>query len=192
MKTKPIEKFAAYGGIVAVCFEWLAVLSFYIRKPSDFDGSHPLSYFATLPQTKLIFTLCYLVAALSFWIFARYHLSKHYQTPTKVFALAMIGFAAVAILPYNPDSSVSYALHAFAAFTFSASFIGAIFIMTKRNDDKVLKRVSLPIVLVSGVLTILIVAYKDLPLILVFEVIAGLACQVWTLWINYLTLRSAK
>jgi hypothetical protein len=84
MITKYLEPFAKHGGIVAISFEWLAVLLFYLLQPSAFDGEHPISYFAALPQTQAIFSICYTIAAISFWVFTKYHLRKYYAIPTKL------------------------------------------------------------------------------------------------------------
>src|SRR6185369_13271573 len=115
MLKKYIESFARYGGLAAVCFEWLSVLIFYVREPADFGGQHPISYFATLPQTRLVFSVCYTLAALSFWVFVKWHLSKHYLTSTTLFAWSMLVFAAVAIVPFHPDNPASSAIHSLLA-----------------------------------------------------------------------------
>ena len=106
-----ISKYAKYSGVVAVLFEWEALVLFYFFEPSYFDGHHPISFFATLPQTHFIFAACYTIAALNFLVFFRFHISKHYKTPMRVLALSLITFAAVAVLPYNPGNGVSTFVH---------------------------------------------------------------------------------
>ena len=111
MAKEYIRNFAKYGGLVTVFFEWFALLFFYLREPIYFTGEHSISYFATLPQTRVVFTVFYLIAAVSFWIFAKHHLKKHYQTPVKIFVFSMIGFAGLALFPYEPASVLSTVIH---------------------------------------------------------------------------------
>lgn len=180
-----VEAFSRYGGIVAVTIEWLALLTFYFVSPASFDGQHPLSYFATLPQTRVIFGVCYALAALSFWIFVKYHLNKHYQTPTQVFALSMLGFALVATVPFEFNDPATFLVHKFLALFFSITFIAGIFLMAKLNVQKQVRTVSLVTASTSTVLLVLfLLVQKDSQFILFLEVSSGLAAQFWMIWMS--------
>lgn len=181
-----IESYAKYGGIVAVSFEWLAILIFYIQKPSDFSGQHPISYFATLPQTRIVFSICYTLAAICFWVFAKYHLNKHYRTPTKLFTLSMLGFAGVALVPFNPAVTISYITHSTLAELFFATFLAGMYSMAKNNDDKLLRFVSTAAVILSGLLlTAFLFTHEGSQFVLVLEASGGFICQLWIVWMSY-------
>jgi hypothetical protein len=181
-----IERFARYGGVGAVLLEWSALLIFYIRAPAEFSGQHPISYFATLPQTRLVFSICYGLAAVSYWLFASWHLSKHYRTPTKLFALSLLGFAAMAIVPFDPTNVVSNMGHSIFVSLFSATFITAIYLMAKGNDDPELTRASMIAVLLSLLLTLsFLLVQRDSRAVLLLEASAGLVGQLWTIWLTY-------
>lgn len=186
MIIKKIESFARYGALVAVTIEWLSVLGFYFSNPSYFNGQYPLSYFATVPQTRYIFSICYTLAALSFWIFMKYHLNRHYRTPTRTFTLSMLGFAAVAITPFSFDDPVSSTIHNLLALFFTVTFIGGMYLMSWRNPDKQLKIASSMAATLSAILLLLFIfLQKDSYLVLLFEAGTGLTCQLWMIWISF-------
>jgi hypothetical protein len=185
MIIKQIESFARYGALTAVAIEWLSLLGFYILNPANFSGQYPLSYFATIPQTRLIFSVCYTLAALSFWIFVKHHLSKHYQTPTKIFMLSMLGFAAVAVIPFHFDNPVTLLAHNISALFFSVTFIIGMYLMSWNNSDAQVKIVSGATATISTILLVLFLfSQKDSQLILMLEAGSGLACQLWMVWIS--------
>ncbi len=186
MITKQIESFARYGALTAVAIEWLSLLGFYISNPANFNGQYPLSYFATIPQTRLIFSICYALAALSFWIFVKYHLNRHFQTPTKMFALSMLGFAAVAIIPFSFDDPLTLTIHNLAALFFSVTFIAGMYLMSRSNSDSQVKLVSGAMAALSTILLVFFMfSPKDSHLILLFEAGSGLVCQLWMIWISF-------
>jgi hypothetical protein len=186
MILKRIESFARYGALVAVVIEWLSLLGFYIASPANFSGQYPLSYFATIPQTRLIFSVCYTLAALSFWVFVKYHLRKHYQTPTRLFTLSMLGFAAVAIVPFDFNDPVLSTIHNLFALFFSVTFIAGMYMMSRNNSTRDVKTVSGIAAALSIVLLLLfLLSSKDSSFVLLFEVGSGLACQLWMIWISF-------
>lgn len=71
-----LEQIARYAGIATTGIEWSALLLYYLKQPVYFGSQYPISYYATLPETRWIFTGCYVFAAVCFWIFARYYLIK--------------------------------------------------------------------------------------------------------------------
>lgn len=185
MIAKKLESYAKYGGVAAVCFEWLAVLFFYLLQPSAFKGEHPISYFASLPQTRLIFSVCFCLAALSFWIFTQYHLKKYYKVPVKLFTLSMLGFAALALVPFDPTSSMSTAIHGVLAQLFSLTFLIGMFLTTRSNDSS-FRRTSIALAVIGILFLFSFLGLpKDSSLILIFEAAAGLTCQLWILWMTW-------
>ena len=188
-----IESFARYGALAAVAIEWLSVLGFYISNPANFSGQYPLSYFATIPQTRPIFSICYALAAISFWIFVKYHLSKHYQTPTKIFAASMLGFATVAIVPFSFDDPVSSTIHNLSTLFFTVTFIAGMYLMSRSNSDT---RVKLTSGALAAVSTIFIALFwfiqKDSNYVLLFEAGSGLTCQLWMIWISFHAFKKSR
>jgi len=185
VKLKNVESIAKYGGIIAVVFEWSALLSFYLSQPSAFNGAHPISYFASLPQTRFIFSLCYCVAALSFWVFTKYHLNKYLQTPVRLFTVSMLGFAAVALLPFNPDSRLLMGLHNFAFLIFATTFLAGMYLMAKRSKDRVFSTVSFALIALGCLLLATFATLQSTSFVLMSEVGWGLVCQLWILWVSY-------
>lgn len=186
MIKKQIDSFARYGGFVAMGFEWSALLLFYLLAPEYFSGQYPISYFATLPQTQFIFTLCYLGAAFSFWIFANHHLKKHYQTPIKIFAVSMLAFVGLAVFPYNPAEAFSARVHIILAqLTFVSFYVGMI-LMARLSDEKRFRFITYATVLLSTALMAgFILGPKNSPFILFFEATSWLVCQLWIIWISW-------
>lgn len=185
MKEKHVGQFAIYGGITATALEWLALLFFYLREPQFFTGQHALSYFATLPETRIVFSLCYLGAAVSFWLFASYHLKNFYRTPVRVFALSMLAFAGLALYPYEPSSTISAVIHTiFAQSSFGLFLLGMV-LMAWHSDDARFKVVTYVAIALSAILLIAYLFQPDTSrLLLVFEVGAWLMFQLWTIWIS--------
>lgn len=188
-----IESFARYGALTAVAIEWLSLLGFYISNPANFSGQYPLSYFATIPQTRLIFSICYTLAALSFWVFVRYHLFKHYHTPTKIFTLSMLGFAGVAIIPFSFDNPITSTIHNLLALSFTVAFIVGMYLMARNNSDTKVKLVSGATAALSAILLVLFISsQKDSHFVLLFEAGSGLVCQLWMIWISFHTFKKSQ
>lgn len=188
-----IESFARYGALAAICFEWSALLYFYLVRPQDFDGRHTISYFSSLPETRVIFAVCYVLAALSFWLYSTYHLNKHLKTPTKIFALSMICFAAVALVPFDPYDQTSELVHKALALLFSAAFILGIIFIAKNNPHKHLRWVSGFCVGLSALfLAFFMNTSPGSPWLMVFEAGSGVSCQLWMVWVSLHTYKLGR
>lgn len=180
-----IESVAFFGGLTAILFEWLAVLFFYFTSPSEFIHAYALSYYATVPETKLIFATCLSFAAFSFWIFVKWHLAKYYTTPVNVFTFSMIAYLAIALVPFDPNHSVNNVLHSSFAFFFTVSFMIGMYLMAKYNSDRELKTFSFPIIVVSSMLFVTMSMLQSLVGFLYFEVAIGICCHVWIVGVTY-------
>ncbi len=180
------NSFARYGGFAAVVLEWLAVALFYALKPELFNGKNPISSFAAVPETKLIFSLNLSIAALSFWIFIKYHLSKIYTVPVKLFSFSMFTYALVAFTPFNPNNSLSNTIHQSLALLFSVSCLGGMYLIGRLNRaDKQLRLWSYSAVAASTFLMICyILTPKESSFILPFEASSVFATQAWVIWIS--------
>lgn len=181
-----IESFAKYAGIATVSVEWLALLLYYIQMPAYFGGQYPISHFASLPQTKLVFTICYTLAGLFFWIFVRHHLHKLYRTPVKIIGASMLLFVALAVVPYNPDNAISDLIHKTLAWSSGVLFLAGLYIMAKNANNKYVYWVSIISISISF---ILIVAFsfspKESHLIFALEAGSWFVWQIWVLWISF-------
>ena len=185
MTKKHIEAFAKYAGITTICFEWLAVLLFYLLRPADFNGEHPISYFASLPQTRLIFSVCLTVAAISFWIFTRYHLPRYYVVPIRLFTASMLGYAMLALVPYDPDVAISETVHKALALFFSFTFLAGIYIIGKNDKDAKVRRASYLAVWSSALILLVFLATpKGSQFVLLLEAISAFIGQAWIIWIS--------
>lgn len=181
-----LESFAKYAGLATVSVEWLALLLYYIQMPAYFGAQYPISYYASLPQTRLIFNICYGLAGTFFWIFVRHHLHKYYGAPIKIFGLSMILFIALALVPYNPDNAVSSTVHGMLGWSSGILFSIGMFFLAKNSRNRHVYWVSLLAIIISAAL---IVAFatspKNSPLIFAFEAGSWLVWQIWVLWISY-------
>ena len=181
-----LESFAKYAGIATVCVEWLALLLYYLQMPSYFGGKYPISYFATVPETRLVFNICYTLAGLCFWIFIRHHLHKYYRAPIKIFAWSMLLFVGLALIPFNPANTASNIIHSTLGWSSAFLFALGMYVMARNSQNKYVHRSSLIAVIMS---TILIVAFalspKDSHFLFAFEAGSWLVWQIWILWISY-------
>lgn len=188
-----IESVAKYAGIATVSVQWLALLLCYIQVPSYFDGTYPISYFATLPQTQLIFTSSSTLAGLFSWLFVKHHLQNYYHVPLKIFAWSMILFVCVAVIPFHPDNSASSIFHGALAWSAAILFVFAMSILAKNSKKKSVYTTSLCAIILS---IILLVAYAASPkgsrLTFVFEAGTCFVWQMWILWISYDTFSRSR
>ncbi len=194
MLSKKFEPYAKYGGLVTVSFEWLSLLLFYIIQPAAFDGHYPVSYFASLPQTQVIFSVCYFVAASSFWVFTRYHLKNYYHVPVRLFTISMLGFGGMALVPFNPDDLISLLVHNTLAQIFSLTYLAGILItgLRKHNDNEV-RLVSVATVALSLMLLIVFLTLPhDSPMLMLSEILSGLVGELWIIFITFHSFKKSK
>ena len=191
MTKKHIESFAKYAGLITICFEWLALLLFYTRKPAAFNGENPISYFASFPETKAIFSICLTIAAISFWVFTKYHLPKYYAVPIRLFTASMIGYALLALAPFNPTNATSSGIHQLLALFFSLTFFAGIYLVGRKNNDPLVRFVSYMSAALSA---LIIVAFFSTPptshFVLPLEAASALVGQIWIVWISFHSFKS--
>lgn len=190
MLTSRLESFAKYAGLATVAVEWSALIIYYLKMPLYFGGKYPISYFATLPETKWAFSICYVVAALCFWIFAKHHLAKYYRIPLKIFGISMILFAVTGLFPYNPNDTTSIVTHSVLALSSGLLFLTGMYLLAKNANDKILSRITLlAIVLSFGLTVAFLLSPSDSILIFTFEAGSWLILQLWMIWISFYTHR---
>ena len=186
------HKYLPYAGLIAVGLEWLAVGLFYTFYPNSFRGDHPISYYATLPATRAIFTIFFTLAALSFLVYIHGHLARQLETPVKLFTLSMISFIAVAMVPYNPNESTSVIIHKLLAYIFALTFILGIGLTAWRAENRKLQMFSLAVVVIGIVLCLVMALFQDSPYFLFFELTVGLLGQAWIIGVSLLTINQPQ
>jgi hypothetical protein len=183
-----IESFAKYTGIATVIVEWLALLLYYTKMPTYFGGSYPISYFASLPQTRLVFNICYTLAGIFFWIFLRHHLHKYFNIPLKIIGLSMLLFIGMALMPFNPNNPTSVISHGTLGLTSAFLLAVGLFIMARNANNKYVYRATVTTLLVS---LLFLLAFLNAPktsnFIFIFEASSWLVLQIWVLWISFYT-----
>lgn len=188
-----IESFAKYAGLATVSVEWLALLIYYIQAPAYFGGQYPISYYAYLPQTKLVFASFYTLAGLFFWIFIRHHLNKHYQVPIKIFVLSMVFFIALAIIPFDPTDPISSKIHHDLGMLSSIFWLIGMVLLIKNAHNKLVSRVTFLTIIVSLVpFFLFLFAPKESPFTFLLEASSWLLWQLWIIWISYYSYRHKK
>lgn len=180
-----VESIAKYTGLVAVAVEWSALLVYYLKMPFYFGGKYPISFFDTIPETRWAFTICYVLAAICFWIFVKHHLVKYYRIPLKIFGISLLLFAGVGLYPYNPTDLISTVIHSSLALSSGLLFIVGMLLIAVYTNDKHLSRITLLSSIASFSLTIaFLVVSKQSHLVFLFEVGSWLMLQLWTIWIT--------
>jgi hypothetical protein len=186
MLRRSTMSFAPYAGYVCVAAEWSALAYYFFRYPQYFDGTHPLSYFATLPDTRIVFSICYLIAATSFVVFARYHLPTRYRTPSNIFTVTMVAFGALALYPVDLSGTVHTTIHNLLAQASFSGFLMGMLFMAYYDTIAAHRRITMGAFCISAAL---VIGYMLLPtgspFTLGFEVGAWLAIQFWTLYISW-------
>ena len=184
---KHLDYFARCAGFVAMGLEWFALIFFILREPYYFSGRYPISYFAALPTTQWVFSLCYFGAAICFWLFSTYHLKKHFVTPIKTFSVSMLLFSGLALYPYNPSNPISSTVHNWLAIlSLGLFYLGMLFLAKYSSDQKFRLITSFSVVISMGLMIGFATIPRDSALILPFETSAWFVCQLWIVWISYL------
>lgn len=186
---KHLQTFALFGGLTAVVSEWLAVLLFYIFSPTNGVQALNLSHFATLPETRYIFATCLSVAAISFWIFVKWHLSKKLETPIELFTLSMFAYLILACTPFDPTNAFSHNLHRIIAFVFTVTFIWGMFLMGKNNAHTSLRTFSYLTASLATLLTVTMFSLTDQSLFFLLELLVGFTCQIWIIGVTFYTFK---
>ncbi|HEX8965156.1 MAG TPA: hypothetical protein VF820_01850 [Patescibacteria group bacterium] len=186
-----VESFAKYAGIATVCVEWLALLFYYTKMPAYVGGHYPISYFAYLPQTRLVFNICYTLAGIFFWIFIKYHLHKHYPVPLKILGISMLFFIGLALFPFNPNNPTSDLIHSTLGMISAILLIIGLYIMAHKVKDRVVYRGTMIMLIGSLILFVgFLVTPKQSNLIFVYEAGSWLILQLWVFWISFYSLKN--
>lgn len=180
------ESFAKYAGLATVAVEWSALIIYYLKAPLYLDGRHPISFFATLDETRWAFAVCYVLAAIFYWIFTKHHLAKYYQMPLKIFGISLLLFAATGLFPYDPENAVSLIIHTVTALSSGLLFALGMYLFAKHANDKLLSNVTLTaIVLSASLLSAFIASPAESHFIFAFEAGSWFVIQLWVIWVSF-------
>lgn len=185
-KLHPITK---YTGLATIAVEWLALLLFFLIEPAYFGGKYPISFFATLPNTRVIFNVCYTLAAIFFAIFFSTRLAVHSRRAVQAMNISMVIFSALALYPYSASNALSYFIHHSLALLAGLFFCLGIVFMANSTKDIVVAYVTKMILILSVILLILfaIALPNAHPSVFVLEAGSWLLWQIWVLWITHRT-----
>jgi hypothetical protein len=181
-----LESFAKYAGLATVAVEWSSLLIYYLKMPLYFGGTYPISYFATLPQTRLVFSICYVLAAIFCWIFVKHHLGKYYRTPLKIFGASLLLFAAMGLFPYDPSDVASQVIHTSLILSCGILFFGGMYMLARHAKDKTLFNVTIVAIILGLSFNIaLFLSPPDSHMIFALEAGGWLMVQFWIIWISF-------
>lgn len=186
-KNKRLVEISRYGGVVAIILEWFAVLYFHVRTNEGLKGNQPISYYSTLPETRWVFSLCFGLAAASFWIFVIGHMRQKFTTPTRLFSFACLGLLGIALVPYHPKHPVSNIVHISIAYLMTLGFLFGIYGLAKHNKDKTLRKNSLVLVVVGAALAAAMGVLPRSITWIVMQIVLGILIQLWIIWITFYT-----
>lgn len=181
-----LESFAEYAGLATVAVEWSSLLLYYLKAPLYFGSKYPISYFASLPETRWIFSICYTLAALCFWVFTKHHLAHYYRVPLRIFGVSLLLFVVMGIVPYDPHNSLSSMIHTVIAQSSGLLFVIGMYVLARYARDKILLRVTVVVIFLSvSLLVAFIVAGSDSQLVFTFEAGSWFMIQLWVIWLSF-------
>lgn len=181
---------AKYAGLATVVVEWSALFLYYVVNPIYFGHQYPISYFATLPVTKWVFTVGYVLAALCFWVFVKHYLRRHYAVPLGVFGISLSLFACTGIFPFDFSDALSLCVHSILAASAGLLFLLGMYLFARKASDRRVYFVTNMSVIMSLIFSILFILQPQTsPYVFLFEVSSWLALQLWTIWISFYTYR---
>jgi hypothetical protein len=193
MIRKQIELFAQYAGLATVTVEWLSLFLYYLKMPAYWGNKYPISYFDTLPQTRLIYSFCYVLASIFFWIFVRHHLSKQYKTPIRIFEVSMVAFIGIALIPFDPQNTLSHITHVTLGYISAFAFGLGMYLTAKNAQNKIVYRVTVLAIVSSAIfLTIFASLSRESNLLFAFEACSWLVVQLWIIWITHYIYHTTK
>ncbi len=183
-----LEQFAKYAGLATTAIEWSALLVYYVKQPVYFGVQYPISHYGTLPETKWVFTSCYVLAAICFWLFAKHHLVKYFDVPLKIFGVSLILFACTGLYPFDFTDKISTVIHSFLAASSGTLFLTGMYILAKKAKDVYLYRITTVAVSLSFIFSVIFLLLpKTSQLVFTFEASSWLVLQLWTIWLSFYT-----
>src|SRR5215216_23859 len=113
----------AYAAITAVALQWLTILGFMVLDFNYAEQLHPISYFATRPNTQQLFTIGFALSAILVWSFIVFWARKHLKISFILFSLSMGCFIAMATIPFRPEDIQNLVQHERVAALFALTYV---------------------------------------------------------------------
>lgn len=185
----------AYTAIAAVILEWLTILGFIILDYDYAEKLHPISYFATRPNTQDLFTIGFALSGVLVWSFVVFWARKHVKISVLLFTLSMGCFIAMATIPFRPENIQNLVQHERVTALFALTYVLGMLHVGVRNPDPGLRRRSLICGTIGLILGITIWNTNNAihtTSIIFYEIICALAAQYWILYLSKYILQQKK
>lgn len=182
----------AYAGIGAVILEWLTFLGFMLLDFNYAEQLHPISYFATRPNTQRLFTIGFTLSGILVWLFITFWVRKYIKISVILFTISMGFFIAMAMIPFRPENIQNLVQHENVTALFALTYVLGMLHVGVRTQDAGLRRRSFicgAIGLIFGITiwnTNNAVATTS---IVFYEIICALAAQYWIIYLSRYTKR---
>lgn len=185
----------AYSGIAAVSLQWITFLGFMVLDFNYAEQLHPISYFATRPNTQQLFTVGFTISGLLVLAFIASWARRFIKISLALFTLSMGLFIAMATIPFRPENIQNLVQHENVTALFALTFVLGMLHVGVRTDNPSLRRRSFICGAIGIVLGITIwntdnaVATTS---IVFYEVICALAAQYWIVYLSRYLLELKK
>ncbi len=191
LKKEPtLHHLSVLGGLISIFIDWLAFLTFYIAYPHVFALRNAVSDFAYQPRTELLFLLYFSLAVISFWVFVKWGLDQHYETPVTIFSLSLVSLIiALITAPFTVNHSMIEFIHDLCAFLFAVGFVWGTIEMYKHHHDKYFKQVTKATAGLCLIIFISIPVFSSNHIFLLFEIGIALLLQYWILVVTLILMR---
>jgi len=177
----------AYAGIAAVFLEWFTFIGFMVLDFNYAEQLHPISYFATRPNTQHLFTIGFTISGLLVWAFVAFWARRYINISLILFTISMGFFIAMATIPFRPENIQNLVQHENVTALFALTYVLGMLHVGVRADDMRLRRRSFICGAIGLILGITIwntdnaVATTS---IVFYEIICALAAQYWIIYLS--------
>lgn len=185
----------AYAAIAAVALQWTTFLGFMLLDFNYAEQLHPISYFATRPNTQHIFTFGFTISGLLVWAFVALWARKYIKISLILFSISMALFIAMATIPFKPEDIQNLVQHENVTALFALTYVLGMLHVGVRNDNPGLRRRSFICGAIGIIFGITIwntdnaVATSS---IVFYEIICALAAQYWIIYVSKYILQLKK
>lgn len=177
--------FLAYTGYLTVGLVWIALIGFFLLDTSFFLQFRPLSYFATRPNTRSMYTASFVMAAIFLWVFMTFWVRRFLRVPVGLFTISCVAFIGVAAIPFHPEDIRNLVQHENITTLFAAALILGIFFVGYLNKNAALKKLSYLCAGVGFVASFIVWQSDGSSKLIVFlEIFNALLAQTWIIWLS--------
>lgn len=185
----------AYAGIAAVALEWITFIGFMLLDFNYAEQLHPISYFATRPNTQHLFTIGFTISGILVWAFIALWARRYLKISLLLFTLSMGLFIAMATIPFRPENIQNLVQHENVTALFALTYVLGMLHVGIRTTDAGLRRRSFicgAIGLIFGIAIWNTDNAVNVTAIVFYEIICALAAQYWIIYLTKYTLQLKK